>query len=68
MNNEQMVGLNLVIIAASLAGLLAALLTINPEKPARPISVSLVLIAIAAFMDMGSTNLTRPENFYLARR
>lgn len=67
MNNEQMVGLNLVIIAASLAGLLAALLTINPEKPARPISVSLVLIAIAAFMDMGSTNLTRPENLYFSQ-
>ncbi|MEL0254287.1 MAG: MFS transporter, partial [Novosphingobium sp.] len=67
MNNEQMVGLNLVIIAASLAGLVVGLLTINPAKPARPFSIALVLIAIGAFMDMGSTNLTRPENFYFSQ-
>ncbi|SMC41526.1 MFS transporter [Novosphingobium sp. B1] len=67
LNNEQMVGLNLVIIAASLAGLVVGLLTINPAKPARPFSIALVLIAIGAFMDMGSTNLTRPENFYFSQ-
>lgn len=67
MTNEQMVGLNLVIIAASLAGLVTALVTLNPANVARPITVSLVLIAIAAFLDANANNLTRPENFYLSQ-
>jgi MFS family permease len=67
MTNEQMVGLNLVIIAASIAGLLTALLTLNPANVARPITVSLILIAFAAFLDASATNLTRPANFYLSQ-
>lgn len=67
MTNEQMVGLNLVIIAASIAGLIAALLTFNPANVARPITISLVLIAAGAFLDVGATNLTRPANLYLSQ-
>ncbi|WP_225206103.1 MFS transporter [Novosphingobium huizhouense] len=67
MTNEQMVGLNLVIIAASIAGLVTALLTLNPANVARPITVSLAMIALGAFLDASATNLTRPENFYLSQ-
>lgn len=67
MTNEQMVGLNLVIIAASIAGLIVALLTFRPANVARPITISLVLIAVGAFLDVGATNLTRPANLYLSQ-
>ncbi|MCW1404009.1 MFS transporter [Novosphingobium sp. MW5] len=67
MTNEQMVGLNLVIIAASIAGLIVALLTFRPDNVARPITISLVLIAVGAFLDVGATNLTRPANLYLSQ-
>lgn len=67
MTNEQMVGLNLVVVAASIAGLVTALATLNPANVARPITVSLVLIAIGAFLDADATNLTRPANFYLSQ-
>ncbi len=67
MGSEQLVGLNLVIIAASLAGLVVALVTFRPANVARPITISLVLIAIGAFLDMGATNLTRPSDFYLSQ-
>lgn len=67
MTNEQMVSLNMVIIAASIAGLVAALVTLNPENVTRPITISLVMIAIGAFLDADATNLTRPENFYLSQ-
>jgi MFS family permease len=67
MLNDQMVTLNLIIIAASIAGLVTAVLTFNPADLSRPINIATVLIAIGAFMDAFGTNLTRPENFYLSQ-
>lgn len=67
MTNEQMVSLNLVIIAASLAGLGTALVTLNPANVSRPITISLVMIAIGAILDADATNLTRPENFFVSQ-
>lgn len=65
--NDQMVTLNLIIVLASIAGIATAVLTLNPHNLSRPITASVALIAIAAFMDADSTNLTRPENFYLSQ-
>ena len=67
MLNDQMVTLNLIIIAASIAGLVTAILTFNPNDLARPINIAIVLIAIACFMDAGSDNLSRPANFYVSQ-
>lgn len=65
--NDQMVMLNFVIILASIAGIVAAVLTFNPANLARPITVAVILIAVGAFMDADSTNLTRPSSFYLSQ-
>jgi MFS family permease len=67
MINDQMVTLNLIVVAASLAGLAVAVLTFRPASLARPINIAVILIAIGALMDGFSTNLTRPENFYLSQ-
>jgi len=67
MINDQMVILNFVIILASIAGLTTAVVTFNPANVARPITIAVILIAVGAFMDADSTNLTRPSSFYLSQ-
>jgi len=67
MINDQMVTLNLLIVAASLLGLVAMLVTFSPKDLSRPIIISVAMIAVASFMDASATNLTRPENFYLSQ-
>ncbi|MDH7976074.1 MFS transporter [Sphingomonas sp. AR_OL41] len=67
MLNDQMITLNLIVVAASLLGLVVAVLTFRPASLARPINIAVILIAIGAFMDAFSTNVTRPESFYLSQ-
>lgn len=67
MTNDQMVTLNLIVVAASVAGLATAVLTFRPDRLVTPINIAVLLIAVAAFLDAGSTNLTRPANLYLSQ-
>jgi MFS family permease len=67
MSNDQMVTLNLIVVAASLAGLATAVLTFRPSNLTAPINFAVLLIAIGAFIDASATNLTRPENLYLSQ-
>jgi MFS family permease len=67
MTNDQMVTLNLVIVAASLAGLATAVVTFRPTQLSTPINIAVVLIAVGAFIDASATNLTRPENLYFSQ-
>jgi MFS family permease len=67
MLHDQMITLNLIIVAASLAGLATAVITFRPDNLARPIVIAIILIAVAAFMDASSNNLTRPSSFYLSQ-
>jgi len=67
MMNDQMIALNVIIVLASIAGMLTAIFTFNPANVGRPIILSVVLIAIASFMDASSTNLTRPSSFYVSQ-
>lgn len=66
MTNDQMITLNLIILAASLAGLTFAVKTFRPQSVGVPIVGASMLIAIGAFMDAGANNLSRPEDFYLS--
>jgi MFS family permease len=63
---DQLRNLFIIVTLASAAGLAAAIITFRPESPARPLQVACLLIAIAAVIDAGSTNLTRPDNLYLS--
>lgn len=67
MMNDQMVTLNIIIILASVAGMMTAIWTFNPQRLSWPLTLSVGLIAIASFIDAGATNVTRPENFYLSQ-
>jgi hypothetical protein len=65
--NDQMIALNVVVVAGSLAGIAVAVLAFDPSRLSRPITLSMALIAIACFLDAGATNLTRPANLYLSQ-
>jgi MFS family permease len=67
MLNDQMITLNLIIVGASLAGLMTAVVTLRPTDVATPINIAVALIAVGAFMDAFSNNLTRPSSFYLSQ-
>lgn len=64
---EQFRTLFVIVTLASVAGLLAAIFGTRAERPARPIQIACLLIAIAAFLDSGATNLTGPANLYLSQ-
>jgi hypothetical protein len=49
------------------AGLVASLLTLNPQDLLRPVVISTGLIAIGAWMDADASNLTRPANLYASQ-
>lgn len=67
MLNDQMITLNLIILAASIAGIAVSVLTFRPDNPASAVRLATLLIAAGAFLDAGATNLTRPENFYFSQ-
>ena len=67
MINDQMITLNLIIMGASIAGMLTAVFTLRAADLATPINVAVALIAIGAFMDSFSNNLTRPSSFYISQ-
>ena len=67
MSNEQLVTLFSIVTLASVAGLVACLVTLDPTDVIRPIFVAVALIAVGALMDARATNLTRPANFYVSQ-
>lgn len=67
MGPDQLVPYYAVITLASLAGLAASLATLDPQDLLRPVVISVLLIAVGAFMDTQATNLTRPASLYLSQ-
>jgi len=67
MSNDQLNALFAAVSLATVAGIAASALTLDPKNLGRPIRISLILIAVGAFMDASSTNLTRPANMYISQ-
>lgn len=67
MSNDQLVAFYGVVSLATLIGLVAGLLTLNPQDLLRPIIISCGLIALGAWMDSDASNLTRPAQLYLSQ-
>lgn len=65
--NDQLRGLYLVILLATVAGSAVSAMTMNPANLGPPLLISLGLMAVGAFMDSDASNLTRPENLYLSQ-
>ncbi|HJU99734.1 MAG TPA: MFS transporter [Burkholderiaceae bacterium] len=67
LNNDQMQQLWLVVMAGTVAGMVASALTIAPSRIAPSLMLSLALMAAGAWMDAHATNLTRPANMYVSQ-
>lgn len=67
MGPEQIRTLYLVILLGTVAGAVVSAWTIEPTFLGRPILIALALIAVGAFLDSDSTNLTRPHDMYLSQ-
>ncbi|MGV6394470.1 MFS transporter [Pseudomonas caspiana] len=67
MGSEQLHSLYMVMLLGSIAGLAVSAWTINPQHLIKPLLISLAMIAAGAWMDSGSTNLTRQSNMYLSQ-
>jgi MFS family permease len=64
MGPDQLHGLFLVVLLATAAGAVVGAWTIDPLFLGRPILIALALIALGAWLDSDSTNLTRPQDMY----
>ncbi|MDT6190516.1 hypothetical protein RRA80_02760, partial [Streptococcus pneumoniae] len=64
MSSEQMRSLYWIMLLGAVAGLASSALTINPNHLIIPLFVSLLAMAVGAFIDSGSSNLTRPAQMY----
>ncbi|MBA5638044.1 MFS transporter [Duganella sp. LX20W] len=67
LNNDQMQHLWLVVMAGTVAGMMASALTIAPSRVQPSLMLSLALMAAGAWMDAHATNLTRPANMYVSQ-
>ncbi|MEX5574386.1 MFS transporter [Pseudomonas lijiangensis] len=67
MGSEQLHTLYMVMLLGSIAGLAVSALTINPAHLIKPLLISLAMMAVGAWMDSGSTSLTRQSNMYLSQ-
>jgi len=67
MGSEQLHSLYMVMLLGSIAGLAVSAWTIHPQHLIKPLLISLAMIAVGAWMDSGSTNLTRQSNMYVSQ-
>jgi hypothetical protein len=67
MGTDQLVTLNLVIVAAAIAGLAVGIYVLRWQDFMWPIALSAGLIAVGAYIEADATNLTRPANLYLSQ-
>ncbi|MGV7211441.1 MFS transporter [Oxalobacteraceae bacterium A2-2] len=67
LNNDQMQTLWWVVMAGTIAGLVASALTITPARIQPSLIFSLAVMALGAYMDSDATNLTRPSDLYLSQ-
>lgn len=67
MGPDQLVEFYTVVTLASLAGLVASVVTLDPQDLLRPVVISVAIIMVAAWLDTDASNLTRPVNLYVTQ-
>lgn len=66
-NNDELQIFFSIIAVASVAGVLLSAATLNLEKPAHPVMLAVGIVAVAAWVDSYSTNLTRAPQLYVTQ-
>ena len=67
MGTEQLQPLYAVILLGLIMGIAGSAMTFSPAMAFPQILLSIVLIAIASFLDIDATNLTRPHDMFLSQ-
>lgn len=67
LNNDQMQQLFIVVLVGTVAGIATSALTLNREHLVTPVIIALLLMAVGALMDTGTTSQSRPVNMYLSQ-
>jgi hypothetical protein len=67
LSNDQMQTLFMIVLAATIAGILLSALTMSPAHLTAPVVIALLLMAAGAFLDSRATSVTRPEQMYLSQ-
>jgi MFS family permease len=65
--NDQMRVLFVIVLLATIGGIVVSALTINPARLMAPTVISLLCMALGAYLDAHATNLTRPEEMYFSQ-
>ncbi|WP_172125179.1 MFS transporter [Devosia sp. 919] len=65
--NHQLWTLSLVMFGGAVAGVLASAVSVNAEKLARPIMLSIGIVAIAALIDSAATDPHHLQRFYVSQ-
>lgn len=67
MGADQLQPLYGVMLLALALGVLVSAMTFSPKTALPQVVVSILLIGVGSFLDIGATNLTRPQNMYLSQ-
>ena len=67
LTNDQMQTLFVIVLIASIAGIVLSALTLSPQHLSAPVVLALLLMAVGAFLDARATSLVRPEQMYLSQ-
>ncbi|MGO4378196.1 MFS transporter [Pseudoduganella sp. RAF53_2] len=67
LNNDQMDVLWMIVLIASILGILVSALLITPGRIHEMLMFAMLLMAIGAYMDSQATSLTRPEQMYVSQ-
>jgi MFS family permease len=67
LNTDQLSTLFLVVLVATILGIAVSVLIFDPKHLMAPQVVALLIMALGAWIDSHTTNLTRPEEMYLSQ-
>jgi len=67
LDNDQLQTLYGIVLCATIAGIVTSALTINVNHLMAPQVISLLIMALGAWIDAHATNQTRPEQMYLSQ-
>ena len=67
LNNDEMQTLFIVILLATILGIIVSVLVIRPPHLMAPQVVALLIMALGAWIDSNATNVTRPAQMYVSQ-
>lgn len=67
LDNDQLQTLYLIVLCATVAGIVVSALTVNVNHLMAPQVISLLIMALGAWIDAHATNQIRPEQMYLSQ-